>query len=110
MSIHSQVFAAAEAIETALPIRPMSGSGRANLRSSGSRETCVLGRAEIGKHGQPRWPEAHGPDATGNPAKLGAPIERVEGPRQGRKATRALDARRQEKTPNSEFKSGKFNR
>lgn len=75
----SKEFAAAEVIEATLPIRPMSDPGRASLRSSGGSESYVLCRAKIGKHGQPRWPGAHGPDASGNPAKLGAPIERVEG-------------------------------
>jgi hypothetical protein len=73
-------FAAAEANDSAPPIRPMSVSGRADLGSSGGGESRVLGRAEISKHGQPRWPGAHGLDASGNPAKLGAPIKRVEGP------------------------------
>lgn len=77
--LSSTVFAAAEALEAALPIRPMSDPGRASLGASGGSESCVLCRAETGKHGQPRWPGAHGPDASGNPAKLGAPIERVEG-------------------------------
>src|SRR5262245_39793420 len=73
-------FAAAAAKASAPPIRPMSVSGRADLGSSGGSESCVLGRAELSEHGQPRQPDAHGPDAGGNPAKLGAPIDRVEGP------------------------------
>jgi len=74
-------FAAAEAIGSAPPIRPMSVPGRADFGSSGGSESCVLCRAEISKHGQPRRPGVHGPDAGGNPAKLGAPIKRVESPR-----------------------------
>lgn len=74
-------FAAAEAKDSAPPIRPMSVSGRADLGSSGGGESCALCRAGIGKHGQPRQPGAHGSDAGGNPTKLGAPIEWVEGPR-----------------------------
>lgn len=80
-ALRATQFAAAEANElSAPPIRPMSVSGRADLRSSGGSESCDLCRAGVGKHGQPRRPDAHGPDAGGNPAKLGAPIERVEGP------------------------------
>ena len=74
-------FAAAEAIGSAPPIRPMSVPGRADFGSSGGSESCVLCRAEISKHGQPRRPGAFGPETSGNPAKLGAPIKRVEGPR-----------------------------
>ena len=71
-------FAAAEA-KMAQPIRPMSVSGRADFGSSGGGESRAH-RADVSKHGQPRWPDAHGPDAGGYLAKLGAPIERVEGP------------------------------
>ena len=73
-------FAAADANEQAPPIRPMSVSGRAGFGSSSGGASRDLCRAGISKHGQPREPGAHGPDASGNPAKLGAPIERVEGP------------------------------
>ena len=80
MNEHKE-FAAARPPESVAPIRPVSGRDRAALGSSGGSESCDLGRAENSKHGQPRESRAHGSDASGNPTKLGAPIERVEGPR-----------------------------
>ncbi len=78
--VRANSYPAASFLERATPIRPKSVRDRAASGSSGGCESSVLCRAGIGKLGQPGWSRAHGPDVSGNPAKLGAPIKRVEGP------------------------------
>ncbi len=67
-------FPSAASHDSGAAIRPASVSDRSHPVGHAS------GGEGNGERGQPGQSDAHGPDAGGNPAKQGAPAERVESP------------------------------